>query len=62
MTDGKRFLKRDGETSPILMGQERAAGGQSGVKHCRGLRTKCEGRRREEVGRFGVICTVTVLT
>lgn len=35
------------KTSPILMGQKRAALGQSGVKHCRGLRTKCvqeEGR------------------
>lgn len=35
MTDGERFLKRDGEASPILMGQERAVGGQSGVKPCR---------------------------
>lgn len=38
VTDGQRFLRRDGQTSPILMGQERVAGGQSGVKSCRGSR------------------------
>lgn len=61
MTDGKCFLKRDGETSPILMGQERAAGGQYGVKARRDKDKVCGGGEKgERGGDVGVICTVTV--